>query len=68
MGELPPGVDIDNLDELLAALPPALLEAAGIDSSAGQGQRGPFSACRRFDCSRERVPRCRTASYTPCSQ
>lgn len=30
MGELPPGIDIDNLDDLLSTLSPSVMEALGI--------------------------------------
>lgn len=41
MGELPPGIDLDNLDELLASLPPSLAGALGIGEADLGGSRAP---------------------------
>jgi hypothetical protein len=37
MGELPPGFDPDNLDELLAALTPEMAEYLGLEGGGDGG-------------------------------
>jgi len=43
MGELPPGLDIDNLDALLASMPPGMMEELGIDDDMLRGDGGELS-------------------------
>lgn len=55
MGELPPGLDLDNIDEFLASLTPGMAEALGFDESAfGGGERHTGRAavlsCCCFSC------------------
>jgi hypothetical protein len=45
MGELPPGIDTNNLDELAAALTPSTLKALGIDEGALLLGGGDGGAC-----------------------
>jgi hypothetical protein len=65
MGELPPGLDLDNLDQLLASLTPETAAALGIQDTGGSGDGESMRDAAR-DVGRETRCLCCVLLRLPC--